>query len=112
MITADILTAIDFSKLIENLPVIEVELDYDGNFGTYENSDFEIDFDHFFINCELRIEKYITTDYGSCGAPEYNVRGVNIEVSNIKAFYYDDEIELTNEQYKLLTKTIQENANN
>ena len=104
-----------FNFLIQNTPNIMVELDWDydcGNsFGKYENDTHEIEFENYFIRCELSVyETGITTSATYQTPFEYNTRNKTVEVGYIELWYKEDEIELSQEQEEKLRKVIVTNT--
>jgi len=99
------------NQLVNNLPSIEVDLDWDydcGNdYGKYENDSHEIEFDNYFVRCELAVYETGTTTSATYYTPaEYNTQDKTVEVGHIEVWHNEDEIQLTTEQEEKLRENI------
>ncbi|MDB0602127.1 hypothetical protein PL373_13410 [Tenacibaculum maritimum] len=109
------LTQSQLMSVLKNLPSIEIEFDWDyddrGNdYGTYKNEDHEIEFDNWFIRCELFVtESGKTTSSTYLQPSEFNSIGYQVEVGKLELWNDEDEIELTEQQYEKIVEQIIKN---
>ena len=72
----------DLNKIIDQLPTIKVELEFDGNEGTYDHEGKEIEGDDFLIRFDLEVYQKIQIDKATHWFPVQYAKihqSVNIE---------------------------------
>ena len=102
------LTESQFENLIDKMPTTNIELDWDGDNGSYRNDDHEFEFNAFLLRFCLSINEEGKTTPSTHESPsEYNVINKDIDVEFISEVWYgEDQVELTITQELILKETI------
>lgn len=101
------LTKYKFDYLVHSMPSISVHLEWDCNYGKYQNKNHEIEFGNFFVSCDLLVHETGTITSSTYYSPaEYNVYKRTVEVGYIEVWYNENEVELTTSQQQKLRETI------
>jgi len=98
--------------IIENMPYVDVELDYDNSTtGVYRNDDYELEIDNYFLIFELNVTRYgyeISGDYNS--PSEYVETSKDIYVDLKEVYEREGLIALDRTSIANIEKQIKDNV--
>ncbi len=99
-----------FKKLLENLPSVEVCLEWDGEEGRAEVEGHEMTSGNYIVFADFNVYESGTYDAGDYFTePSFTSHGVSVDDFSFDIFnnITDEQIHLTDEQFKQLTKEIE-----
>ena len=99
-----------FKKLIENLPSIEVPLEWDGDEGRAEVKGHEMTSGNYPVFADFNVYESGTTDKGDyLTPPSFDSNGVYVDDISVDIFHSetDEQIHLTESQKEEISKQIE-----
>lgn len=101
-----------FSALLESVPTIDIDLDWDNGLGVYECEDQTVDAGDYMLVFGLCVQEYQTKVSATHFSPEeYNTESKDVEVYSMAVWFDDEVIDLSIEQYVELKKVIANKIN-
>jgi len=99
--------------ILENIPNIDVDLDYDNRTtGVYRNDSYELEIDNYFLIFELNVTRYGYEIAGDYETPtEYVETSKDIYVDLKEVYHYEDVIALDRVSIAKIEKQIKDNVN-
>ncbi len=97
-------------EITDNLPIIEIEIDYDGDIGLYDNDDYEIEFERYLIRCHISIktERKITEqDYLQPEESENQIKEIYIFINEV--WEQDFELIFNKKEKRIISESIENN---